>query len=85
MRLKNAQNFKNTLRKSEAEERRGTFVFLCLHKIIGLIEFSANDHQCNIDFSVVLVQVCFKYFFIRASVGSERAATLIATGFMWSM
>ena len=73
------------LEKTEAEERRGTFVFLCLHKIIGSIEFSANDHQCNIDFSVVLVQVCFKYFFIRASVGSERAATLIATGFMWSM
>ena len=46
-------------RVSQSMERRRTFI-LDTEQDRGIISFLANVHQCNIAFSVVHVQVCFK-------------------------
>ena len=61
----------------EAEERQRTFVLdTRLHKIMEIMCFSSDVHQCNITDIVVRVQLCFQMFLIlyllRASSNINR-------------
>ena len=56
--------------QTEAEERRR--IFRILHKIKGIICFSANVYQCNIAFTVVHVEDIYSYISKVAANSTKR-------------
>ena len=52
---------KYILRLRKEEE----LLFWILHKMMEILPFSGNGHQCNIAYGVVHVQLCFWYFVSR--------------------
>ena len=65
---------KNILRLRKGEK----LLFWILHKIIEIIVSSFNVRQSNIAFSVVHVQVCFKYILLIIILLSQLPARVLA-------